>query len=106
MLSGKHLPFLKSKPRQPSGWRGFYFPKRAIAVAFRATNPAPASAVPNDRGPADFPDQFFGRNLGVWLSCEIIRGDDAGYRRTFNRGGWLSNGCYSRAPMPWGAVLS
>jgi hypothetical protein len=25
MLSGKRLPFLKSKPRQPSGWRGFYF---------------------------------------------------------------------------------
>jgi hypothetical protein len=32
VLSGKHLPFLKSKPRHPSGWRGFYFTTRAIAA--------------------------------------------------------------------------
>src|ERR1700686_631915 len=71
------------------------------------TDPAPASAVPNDRDPGclNFPDQFFGCNLGVWLRCEIIRGDDAGYRRAFNRGGWLSNGCYSRAPMPGSALI-
>jgi hypothetical protein len=24
VLSGKHLPFLKSKPRHPSGWRGIF----------------------------------------------------------------------------------
>jgi hypothetical protein len=42
-LSGKHLPFLKSTPRHPSGWRGFYFTTRAIAAATRATDPALAS---------------------------------------------------------------
>jgi hypothetical protein len=36
VFSGKHSPFLKSKPRQPSGWRGFYFMRlsRPMPVAF------------------------------------------------------------------------
>ena len=37
VFSGKHSPFLKSKPRQPSGWRGFCLiapASRPLPVAF------------------------------------------------------------------------
>jgi hypothetical protein len=32
VLSGKHSPFLKSKPCHPLGWHGFYFSDYAISV--------------------------------------------------------------------------
>jgi hypothetical protein len=33
VFSGKHSPFLKSKPCHPLGWHGFYFSDHAISAA-------------------------------------------------------------------------
>jgi hypothetical protein len=52
-----------------------------------------------------FPDDFFGRQPGVGLGREIIRGHDTGYRLALDGSAGLPMRGYGRAPIPRSALV-